>query len=153
MKKLTIEVSDELYALLEGMCETDCETPESVAAALVFEKIFDQDIDQLWEALEIVGEAFEETSDVYKATQRIADILAYASYSKDLPYHEGIEYLSKLVEGLNAIKENRQDPGFIFAMVEELEKRLGSQVPNQDELQIYQEEMECEEGCGCGHHH
>lgn len=157
MKKLNIKVSDKLYAILNAMCETDKETPESIAAALVFEKIFEDEIDSLWEEIDVLGEEFADDTEIASAISRICDILTYCSYSVDLPADESVKSLSAMVELLKQYREDKSNKDVIVDFVAKLDEKLGDQVPNEEVLAKYNHECDCnhehhdEHNCGCGH--
>lgn len=149
MKKITINVSDKLYSVLEGMCETDRETPESIAAALVYEKLYEEEIDDIWEKIDNLIEE-EKNSKIRGCIERICDILTYSAYSIDMPVNESLNILNKLISLVKVAKEDE-----IINLLSELEVKLGNQVPKQEELDKYRNTCECnhndEHHCGCKH--
>lgn len=151
MKEITIKVSDKVLAILEGMCETDRETPESIAAALVFENLYEREIDEAWETIDSLTASFVGDDFINARVSRFCDILTYCAYSVDLPQEQSMTLLREMISLLNAYKTDEAKKNDIDNLVANLDEKLKGQVPSADELANAQDEgAEHNHDCGCG---
>lgn len=130
MKLITIEISDEMYAELEALRHTDHETVESIARALLFDNMYEDEIHGLWASIDdICLELDEEDTELFHYIDRISEILVMCAYSVNMPSELGLEYLEKFEHLLAGFKEGSKGREDIVEFKNHLEDHFGSEYP------------------------
>lgn len=157
MKKITITVTDEVSKILEGMCDTSSETQESVATAMLFDTIYEDYYEKLWEQIDGYGEEYEAESIVVEdqnlniVHSRIADILIIGAYTKELAGAKNKEYVEKFLNILQGIEQGTREAVELINLQTELEELVGKGI-DFHQAEMY-EDVENNDECNCGHAH
>ena len=109
MKTLTLSLSDTLYDELQSMCESDQDTPERIAAGIIFDALYGEDIEELWNAYGKLAVAFETDEELDAAMRNFSDILVICEDTSALSKEDAHHYLEDAVEYLETYEETNYD--------------------------------------------
>lgn len=109
MKTLTLSISSTLFSELQSMCQSEQDTPEKIAAGILYDALYGDDIEELWHSYGHLADAFETDADIAEAMKNISDVLIICEDTGALRKEKAHQILEDTVEFLEAYAETQYD--------------------------------------------